>query len=75
MERKNGFTFEPARPQRNSPPAKPSSTFDCISAGRDLDELVNPATRGDPKSPLLWTSKSARRLAMTYLFRDGPHPV
>ena len=28
-----------------------------------LDKLVSPATRGDPMSPLLWTSKSTRQLA------------
>jgi hypothetical protein len=30
---------------------------------RDLKELVDPATRGDPQSPLCWTCKSTRRLA------------
>jgi hypothetical protein len=30
---------------------------------RDLEALVDPATRGDPMSPLRWTSKSAARLA------------
>ena len=29
----------------------------------DLRRLVDPATRGDPESPLLWTSKSLRKLA------------
>ena len=29
----------------------------------DLRELVEPATRGDPQAPLLWTSKSLRHLA------------
>ena len=29
----------------------------------DLDRLVEPVTRGDPMSPLRWTSKSAERLA------------
>lgn len=28
-----------------------------------LEALVDPATRGDPQSPLLWTSKSTRELA------------
>ena len=28
-----------------------------------LRRLVDPATRGDPESPLLWTSKSLRKLA------------
>ena len=29
----------------------------------DLDRLVDPATRGDPESPLRWTCKSVRNLA------------
>ena len=29
----------------------------------DLERLVEPVTRGDPKSPLRWTSKSVRKLA------------
>jgi hypothetical protein len=29
----------------------------------DLEALVGPATRGDPQSPLRWTSKSTRKLA------------
>ena len=29
----------------------------------DLRSLVEPATRGDPQSPMLWTSKSLRKLA------------
>ncbi|HEX3553382.1 MAG TPA: ISAzo13 family transposase [Thermoanaerobaculia bacterium] len=29
----------------------------------DLEQLVNPTTRGDPESPLRWTCKSVRRLA------------
>lgn len=30
---------------------------------RNLDEIIEPATRGDPESPLRWTSKSLRKLA------------
>src|SRR3954454_10888469 len=30
---------------------------------RDLKRLLDPGTRGDPMSPLLWTSKSTRNLA------------
>src|SRR5439155_22483069 len=29
----------------------------------NLERLVDPATRGDPESPLRWTSKSAAKLA------------
>lgn len=32
---------------------------------RDLEKLIAPATRGDPSSPLLWISKSTRKLATT----------
>jgi hypothetical protein len=35
-----------------------------------LDRLVDPATRGDPESPLRWTCKSVRRLAEE-LQREG----
>jgi Rhodopirellula transposase DDE domain len=38
-----------------------------------LEALVEPATRGDPQSPLRWTCKSTRRLAEE-LNRQG-HPV
>jgi hypothetical protein len=40
---------------------------------RDLKELVDPATRGDPQSPLCWTCKSTRHLAEA-LVKKG-HPV
>ena len=30
---------------------------------KDLEQLIAPATRGDPCSPLLWTSKSTSKLA------------
>ena len=32
------------------------------SVVKDLDRLIDPATRGDPESPLRWTSKSLARL-------------
>ena len=38
-----------------------------------LDDLVDPATRGDPESPLRWTTKSTRTLAGA-LAAQG-HPV
>ena len=37
---------------------------------RDLEQLVEPLTRGDPESPLRWTCKSVRKLA-TELQRMG----
>ena len=33
------------------------------TVGADLEGLVEPVTRGDPESPLRWTSKSLRKLA------------
>jgi hypothetical protein len=30
----------------------------------DLEDLIDPVTRGDPESPLRWTCKSVRRLAL-----------
>jgi Rhodopirellula transposase DDE domain len=35
----------------------------------DLETLVNPATRGDPQSPLRWTCKSTRNLAEALIQR------
>jgi Rhodopirellula transposase DDE domain len=39
----------------------------------DLERLVNPATRGDPMSPLRWTCKSTRQLAEE--LQDQGHDV
>jgi len=39
----------------------------------DLDDLVEPDARGDPMSPLRWTLKSTRQLAMA--LRDMGHQV
>jgi hypothetical protein len=36
----------------------------------DLESLVDPATRGDPQSPLRWTCKSTARLAAELQARD-----
>jgi hypothetical protein len=41
---------------------KPLATADPTLV-RDLDRLVDPYTRGDPDSPLRWTSKSTYQLA------------
>src|SRR5262249_52750159 len=43
---------------------------DLLSA---LERLVEPLTRGDPQSPLRWTCKSTRTLALE-LTRQG-HPI
>jgi len=39
----------------------------------DLERLVDPMTRGDPESPLRWTSKSAAKLAQA--LREMGHQV
>jgi transposase len=39
----------------------------------DLERLVDPVTRGDPESPLRWTSKSAAKLAAA--LREMGHEV
>jgi len=35
-----------------------------LTLRKDLEDLLEPHTRGDPESPLRWTSKSVRKLAM-----------
>jgi hypothetical protein len=42
---------------------RPRLTVSDRSLLEDLKRLVDPATRGDPMSPLLWTCKSTRHLA------------
>jgi hypothetical protein len=42
---------------------RPPRTITDHALVRDLQRLVDPATRGDPMSPLLWTCKSVRNLA------------
>ena len=39
---------------------------------RDLEQLVEPVTRGDPESPLRWTCKSLRKLARSGGNRNWP---
>jgi Rhodopirellula transposase DDE domain len=41
--------------------------------GKDLDRLIDPVTRGDPESPLRWTSKSGAKLAQA--LREMGHDV
>ena len=51
-----------ARIRRPGGGRKRLSESDC-TLRKDLEELVDPATRGHPQSPLLWTCKSTRNLA------------
>jgi transposase len=39
---------------------------------QELEQLVDPLTRGDPQSPLRWTCKSTRQLARTLTERGYP---
>jgi transposase len=61
----------PARSRIRRKGAGRKRTVDKDPALRqDLDRLVDPATRGDPESPLRWTCKSVRKLAEE-LRREG----
>jgi transposase len=48
---------------RNPGAGRPRLTQSDPQLLDDLRELLEPATRGDPEAPLLWTSKSTRNLA------------
>ena len=49
---------------------RPKKTEEDPTLSGALERLVEPVTRGDPESPLRWTSKSLRRLAAE-LVADG----
>jgi hypothetical protein len=55
-------THEASRIRRRGGGRKPLTQTDQ-TLSRDLKDLVEPATRGDPQSPLCWTCKSTRHLA------------
>jgi len=42
-----------------------------VGLERDLDRLIDPVTRGDPESPLRWTSKSGAKLAQALRARPS----
>ena len=52
----------PGRSRRPGGGGKPLSRTDATLLA-DLDALVEPSTRGDPRSPLRWTCTSTRKLA------------
>ena len=62
VELRDGAALPDNRVRRSGGGRKPLSETD-VSLLDDLRRLVDPATRGDPESPLLWTSKSLRKLA------------
>jgi Rhodopirellula transposase DDE domain len=56
---------QPVNPQRCRRPGGGRHMLEVDDATliADLEQLVNPVTRGDPMSPLRWTCKSTRQLA------------
>lgn len=61
-ELRGGATLDLNRARRPGAGRKALTSVDA-SLLDDLRALVDPATRGDPQAPLLWTSKSLRHLA------------
>ena len=61
-EIRRGESIEDGRTRRPGAGGKAKSKTDT-SLIEDLHWLVEAETRGDPQSPLLWTSKSVRKLA------------
>jgi hypothetical protein len=57
-----GVVADPSRVRRPGGGRKKATEKDPTLAS-DLEALLEPATRGDPESPLRWTSKSIRHLA------------
>jgi hypothetical protein len=58
----SGEVVEPGRVRRPGAGSKPITETDP-GIVEDLERLVDPVTRGDPESPLRWTSKSGAKLA------------
>jgi len=58
----------PGRVRRAGGGRKAATTADPTLVG-DLEALVAPTARGDPESPLRWTTKSVRRLAAELVAR------
>ena len=71
-ELRGGESVDAARVRRVGGGRKPMSATDA-SLIDDLRSLVEPTTRGDPQSPLLWTCKSLRKLSQG--LRDMGHAV
>lgn len=67
-----GATLERGRIRRRGA-GRPRAADRDPTLWRDLEALIEPVTRGDPESPLRWTTKSVRRLAAE--LRRGGHAV
>src|ERR1017187_8804564 len=62
-----------AKGQRRAGGGRKPLTFHDPELQKALDDLVDPVTRGDPQSPLRWTSKSVRKLSLE--LKAQGHPV
>jgi DNA-binding transcriptional ArsR family regulator len=71
-ELRAGEAVDAERVRRFGGGRKPMSAMDA-SLIDDLRSLVEPTTRGDPQSPLLWTCKSLRKLSQS--LRDMGHKI
>jgi len=63
LEREQALESLPAGRARRSGAGRRALAESDPTVIEDLERLVDPATRGDPERPLLWTSKSASKLA------------
>jgi hypothetical protein len=68
----SGEVLEPGRVRRPGSGRRPLEHSDPTLI-EDLERLVDPATRGDPESPLRWTSKSGAKLAAA--LREMGHEI
>lgn len=68
----DGDTPDGERVRRAGDGRKPLSATD-VRLIDDLRSLVEPETRGDPQSPLLWTCKSLRKLSQS--LREMGHKI
>jgi hypothetical protein len=58
---------------RRAGAGRPSVLESNPGLAEDLDRLIDPVTRGDPESPLRWTSKSGAKLAES--LREMGHEI
>lgn len=63
LEREQALESLPAGRARRSGAGRRALAVSDPTVVEDLERLVDPATRGDPERSLLWTSKSASKLA------------
>lgn len=61
QRQRSGASFEPSVRRRGGGRKRLTEQTPALLAA--LESLVEPVTRGDPQSPLRWTSKSVRKLA------------